>query len=184
MSKTSRSLDSETDQRAAEYVLGTLEGDARAEFGARLETEPLLRAAVQEWEERLAGLGNDQGAAGPPDGLWDKIDARIDALDPQSTMTIRAGRGEWSEIGPGVEWKILHVDQVCGQRSLLLKLAPGACYPAHDHSGVEECMIIEGDMIIGDLQLHAGDYHVAQAGTRHEAVTSEKGGLVFIRQAA
>ncbi len=184
MSKTSRPIDSETDQRVAEYVLGTLEGDARAEFAARLETEPLLRTAVQEWEERLAGLGSAPGVSLPTDDLWDKIDSRIDALDPQSTMTIRADRGEWSTIGPGVEWKILHVDQACGQRSLLLKLAPGACYPAHDHSSVEECMIIEGDMIIGDLQLHAGDYHVAQAGTRHGAVTSENGGLVFIRQAA
>ncbi len=45
-------------------------------------------------------------------------------------------------------------------------------------------MIIEGDMIIGGLQLHAGDYHMVEAGTRHQDVTSEGGGLVFIRHAA
>ena len=41
---------------AAEYVLGTLHGRARARFRRLLTHDVMLRHEVQDWERRLAGL--------------------------------------------------------------------------------------------------------------------------------
>lgn len=169
---------------ASEYVLGTLEGQTRAGFISRLARDPDLRALVAVWEERLSGLNADVGMAEPPAELWQKIERQIDKSGPPGTLTLRADAGRWKTIGPGVECKLLYSDKASGARSLMMRLAPGAVYPAHDHSSLEECVIVEGDMIVGDLQLRAGDYHAVQAGTRHAEVTSQNGGVVFLRYAA
>lgn len=176
--------DDTLDQLVSEYVLGTLDGKARMEFVKRLENDPGLGALVGAWEERLSGLNAGAGLAEPPEGLWQKIESKIDASEPSGTLTLRADAGRWRTIGPGVECKLLYSDKSSGARSMMMRLAPGAIYPAHDHTSLEECVIVEGDMIIGDLQLHAGDYHVVQAGTRHSEVTSQNGGVVFLRYAA
>ncbi len=172
------------DRLASEYVLGTLEGEARADFVIRLVSDPALRALVAVWEERLSSLNEDVNLDQPPARLWQKIEDRIEYLEPAGTRTLRAQAGRWKKVGPGVEIKLLYADKESGARSLMMRLAPGAIYPAHDHSALEECVIVEGDMIIGDLQLHAGDYHAVEAGTRHGEVTSQNGGVVFLRYAA
>ncbi|WP_282605455.1 cupin domain-containing protein [Pelagibius sp. Alg239-R121] len=191
MSKRDIPAYNELDRLASEFVLGTLHSDDRAGFLIKLDEDPQLRELVAQWEDRLALLEDRLAAtvdgsrdSEPAHSLWGRIESQIDALGPRKASTVRAESGNWREIGPGVEWKLLHLDKESGEKSLLLKLAPGAIYPAHEHSSVEECMIIEGDMIIGDLQLYSGDYHVVQPGTRHEDVTSQNGGLVFIRHAA
>ena len=183
---TGRDLKSDdtADRLASEYVLGTLEGEARADFVIRLVSDPALRALVAAWEERLSGLNGDAEIDQPPARLWRKIEDRIEYLEPAGTKTLRAEAGRWRKVASGVEIKLLYTDKESGARSLMMRLAPGAIYPAHDHSALEECVIVEGDMIIGDLQLHAGDYHAVQAGTRHGEVTSQSGGVVFLRYAA
>ena len=44
------------DKLAAEYVVGTLRGRARARFQALLRYDPDLRRIVEEWEARLTPL--------------------------------------------------------------------------------------------------------------------------------
>lgn len=41
---------------AGEYVLGTLTADERAAFASAMERDASLRAAVADWEARLAPL--------------------------------------------------------------------------------------------------------------------------------
>jgi anti-sigma factor ChrR (cupin superfamily) len=80
-----------------------------------------------------------------------------------------------------VKIKVLLVDQKADFQSFLLRLAPGCQLPAHDHRAIEECLLLEGDMIIGDRQYAIGDYHAALPGSRHALISSRDGGLVFIR---
>jgi hypothetical protein len=44
----------------------------------------------------------------------------------------------------------------------------------------EECLVIEGDLHFGDLELHAGDFHVALKGMIHPAARSVNGCLLYI----
>jgi len=155
---------------SAEYALGLLRGDARAEFSARLETDDQLRATVDYWQQTFAALdAAEQGDDRPPAGMFENILARIDAEGMQlpGTRTRRAEGAKWREIAPGVMSRVLHIDRANNRQSLLIRMAPGSVYHSHAHDADEEAFIVEGDLSFGDLKLGAGDYHIAGAFTRH-----------------
>jgi anti-sigma-K factor RskA len=65
------------DRLAAEYVIGTLRGRARARFEALQRYDPALRRIVAEWEERLTPLSAAAGELAPPARLWQAVARRI-----------------------------------------------------------------------------------------------------------
>lgn len=65
------------DRLAAEYVLGTLSGRARARFQALLRYDAGLRSLVAEWEARLTPLALAAGEIAPPPHVWRAISRRI-----------------------------------------------------------------------------------------------------------
>ncbi len=78
---------------AAEYVLGLLDAGERAEFEARLRSDPLLWGEVQAWHERLAVLAADVDVA-PPARVWRRVEARLFGI---STRGLRL----WQGLGVG-----------------------------------------------------------------------------------
>lgn len=62
---------------AAEYVLGTLRGKARARFELWLRSDPRLRAEVNAWQSRLSPLSQSAPSVAPRDAVWTAIEARI-----------------------------------------------------------------------------------------------------------
>src|SRR5262245_30852336 len=65
------------DKLAAEYVLGTLVGRARARFEALMRYDPGLRRLVAEWEARLVPLAHTAKEIAPPDRVWRALDRRM-----------------------------------------------------------------------------------------------------------
>ncbi|MDR3067639.1 MAG: anti-sigma factor [Comamonas sp.] len=65
------------DAQAGEYVLGTLGMVQRRAIEARLPFEPALRAAVDEWEQRLLPLTSLAEPVDPAASLWQRIAATI-----------------------------------------------------------------------------------------------------------
>jgi len=65
------------DKLAAEYVVGTLRGRARARFQALLRYDPDLRRIVAEWEARLTPLTAAAGEIAPPARVWQAVARRI-----------------------------------------------------------------------------------------------------------
>jgi quercetin dioxygenase-like cupin family protein len=176
--------DRDLDAQAGEYVLGTLGGDDRVAFEARLAGEADLRAAVDAWEVRLGGMLT---AAVKPEtpgtGVWARIDSALAARQAENFggVTVRADVGEWQPLAPGADIKVLWVDEAAHTRTFLLRLQPGAQVPAHPHPTTEECYVISGDMVIGETIFRTGDYHAALPGVRHPVLSSRSGGLIFIR---
>ncbi|NKB49407.1 MAG: cupin domain-containing protein [Alphaproteobacteria bacterium] len=171
------------DGLAAEYVLGTLDGDARRRFAEALARDPKLRARVADWERRLNGLGQGAAAVEPSAGLWANIDGALDALATErpSSVTIHAGEGAWEQLAEGIEKKTLYFDEMARSESYLLRVAPGAQLPSHKHRATEECIVLEGSFDIGDIHLKPGDFHVMEADTRHPVIYSAQGGVAYIR---
>lgn len=62
---------------AAEYVLGTLHGKARARFELWLRSDPQLRAEVAQWQSRLNPLTHAAPAVEPREAVWKAIEGRI-----------------------------------------------------------------------------------------------------------
>ncbi len=106
---------------------------------------------------------------------------------PKAThlATLRAADGEWIEAMPGAQFRLLHDDGngLDGLLSYLIKLEPGFEMKGHDHPFDEECLMLEGDLTLGDTTLNKGDFHFAVAGSTHGHVSSQKGCLAFIRGA-
>jgi len=65
------------DKLAAEYVIGTLRGRARARFDSLLRYDHDLRRIVAAWEARLTPLAAAAGDVAPPARVWQAISRRI-----------------------------------------------------------------------------------------------------------
>lgn len=103
---------------------------------------------------------------------------RADACGTPSD-TIRSDEGGWHLVRPKVQMKVLRRDS--DTVSFLLRLEAGGEIPAHDHQIEEECMVLEGEVTIGELTLSAGDYHLAHRGQPHGKLWSSRGALLFLR---
>jgi mannose-6-phosphate isomerase-like protein (cupin superfamily) len=174
--------DDSNDTLAAEYVLGTLTGEARARFEEALADDPQLDSLVAQWEQRLAPLNDHIIPMKPPAGLWDRIDLNIDAMTSPAAgaVSIRVDEGGWTRLVHGIDRKLLFTDPASGTETFLLRFAPGAWLPAHAHRLCEQCLMLEGDVRIGDETFGPGDFHAVPAGTPHPAIVSESGALVLI----
>lgn len=103
------------------------------------------------------------------------------AIPPPDTRTVRAASGAWNPLAPGVTIKLLRVDHDAGNMTAFIRMEPGSAFGAHQHLQNEECLVLEGEILIGAHCLHAGDMHVAAAGTQHSRVTSPRGALMLVR---
>jgi quercetin dioxygenase-like cupin family protein len=171
----------EAERLAGDYVLGVLAEPELSAFEAHLAHDPGLQRQVAAWERRLTPLAAVLPEVEPRASVWDQIEAALDAAGPPATVTVRAHEGQWRLLAPGLEIKLLLVDRDAGSQSFLLRLAPGCHLPAHDHHSAEECLLLEGDMRIGEHSYTTGDFHVALPGSQHPAITTRNGGVVFIR---
>ncbi len=99
----------------------------------------------------------------------------------QGLTTIQPNEGEWTPFSPKVTIKVLHRD--VNTQSYLLRLEPGAIVLPHVHGQDEECIVLEGEVQIGDLVVKQGAYHLAPRGVPHEPIRSEAGALLFLRGA-
>ena len=80
---------------------------------------------------------------------------------------------------PGVEMKTLLVDRESGVVTSLMKFAPGARLPDHEHVRIEQTYVLEGSLVCGEGECAAGDYVWRPAGSRHEAWAGPQGGLML-----
>jgi len=87
----------------------------------------------------------------------------------------------WVEVAEGVFRKDLCSDNACASR--IYRLEPGALIPEHAHLLDEECMMLEGEVFLGDILLRAGEYQLAPAGSLHSEVYSDVGATLFVRGA-
>ena len=82
---------------------------------------------------------------------------------------------EWEQVSPGIECKLLATDSERHRVSMLVRLAPGARYPAHTHADVEELHLLDGELWIDERMLLPGDYNYGAPGAHDERVWSETG---------
>ncbi len=143
------------------------------------EQESVLPAAL------AARLAEGLAPAAPPLGRLAAVKARVAARargEESGFVTVHAGAGRWVAIAPGVHSKLLHDDGA--MRSFLLRLEPGARLPSHGHAAEEACVVLEGSARLGEIEVRAGDFHLAHAGSVHGEVTTETGALLFLRAAS
>jgi anti-sigma-K factor RskA len=73
---------------AAEYVLGTLDGEERAQVEMMMSVDPEFKLVVEQWERRLGELHAMVGAVEPADEVWSKIRTAVTAIKPEAAMRL------------------------------------------------------------------------------------------------
>jgi hypothetical protein len=104
------------------------------------------------------------------------------AADSTTRHLVRPEDGTgWQPFGPGLAIKVLH--ESAGTMSYLLRLSPGAALPVHRHPVDEECVVLQGEVRIGDLRIGPGGYHLGRRDVLHDHLHSPAGALIFLRGA-
>jgi hypothetical protein len=169
------------DVLAVEYVLGLSRGDARRQIEEQMNSDAGMRSCVERWQEHFCGLDREAGQS-PPKELFEIVLARIDSEGTQlpGSVTVRGEEAGWAPLSEGVSCRLLREETNTGRQSMLIRMQPGAVYQPHPHDTDEECLVVEGDLSLGNLELHAGDFHVAFKGTLHPASHTVTGCLLHI----
>jgi anti-sigma factor ChrR (cupin superfamily) len=114
----------------------------------------------------------------PPTALQARLAQRIAAetgKEPVPPPAPQWREPDWEQVAPGIECKLLATDGERHRVSMLVRLAPGARYPAHTHAGVEELHLLDGELWIDERKLLPGDYNYGPPGASDERVWSETG---------
>jgi anti-sigma-K factor RskA len=119
---------------AAEYVLGTLHGQARRRFEHWMKSDPALRREVGRWEARLNPLNDTLPAVAPSPAVWKAIEARIaPSREP-------AGADQPSWLGSLAFWRWTSFVSA-GLASVLLAFVV-VTTGRSDPAGPEEAMVV------------------------------------------
>jgi anti-sigma factor ChrR (cupin superfamily) len=90
-----------------------------------------------------------------------------------------AGGAVWSPLLEGIDICRLHGDASSGPSAALLRYAPNARVPMHEHDGCERVFVLSGSQTDDAGVYPAGTMIVNPSGTRH-TVRSPEGCLVLV----
>jgi quercetin dioxygenase-like cupin family protein len=169
-------------QALASEVL-VVQGDVRLQGEAAvLPAESfVLTADATQW------AGSSRGALlyvrelhGAPAGLPAAEQTWWPAPGTPAVVLPAAGDG-WLPFSPGVHIKPLHGSEA--SMSLLARFEPGASVGAHSHGLDEDCIMLRGDLYLGDTLLREGEYQLAPVGTGHRGLASDGPSVLFFHGA-
>ena len=73
---------------AAEYALGTLDADERAQVETMMSVDKDFTAMVTAWEQKLGVLNQMVGSVEPRPEVWEKIRAAVGLSEPQAPLVL------------------------------------------------------------------------------------------------
>jgi hypothetical protein len=166
---------------ATDWVVGGAEPRARRALASDLLSDSRFATEVEALQRDLAPLAARGGEAAPLPGVWEAIDAALDAeaaVDAYSANR-RVDEAGWEARGPGVWRKRLWDDN-----TFLARIAPGHVFAAHTHDVIEHCVVVAGSMVVDGVRFGPGDYHAPAVGSRHASFGTPDGLLVLVRYEA
>jgi anti-sigma factor ChrR (cupin superfamily) len=109
-------------------------------------------------------------------------------LGPEASRMVRVADLPWEKTYfPGCEVKTLLVDRDSGLLTVLLRMAPGAVLPDHEHVLIEQTYVLEGRLVDRDgpdagLEVGPGEFVWRPAGSRHSAWCPDGGLMLAVFQ--
>lgn len=140
-------------------------------------------------DELLAGLRPEWPAPERAVALRARVLASI-AVAPRDDASLaqakaalqditRVAQQRWEERWPGIELCMLR--ETATSRSYLMRMQPGSVLPAHAHRQDEVSLILEGEALVGGVELlRPGDFQFMPAGVDHAAIHAPGGCIAFV----
>lgn len=110
------------------------------------------------------------------------------SLGPLASRLVQVDELPWEKTKfDGVETKTLLLDKPHGLLTALLRMAPGAILPDHQHVLIEQTYVLEGRLVDLDgpdagLTVGPGDFVWRPSGSRHSAWTPDGGLMLAVFQ--
>jgi quercetin dioxygenase-like cupin family protein len=162
------------------YALGSLDPEDLRDFETHLSTGcSQCQSRLRDTQMMLAVIPSTLTQVTPPASVRARLLERIDS-DKPGYVFIHANEGTWIQIVPGIFAKVLNMDTARQRVTALVRMAPGSGYADHEHTGVEEVLVLEGSCYCGGRLLRKGDYHRAEIGSIHLDTRTEEGSLMLV----
>jgi quercetin dioxygenase-like cupin family protein len=173
------------------YALDLLDPEERMWVEAQVLECPDLAAELASYQAAVGAIPYSAPIIPMATDLKDRLFLRLD-LDPIESVpelspaapemfAIKAAEMQWKPHRmEGVEFVLLSVDEPNRMRSLLVKVAAGITYPLHQHQGIEEIYMLEGELVINQEVYLAGDYIRSYPNSTH-APSTDTGCMFLIR---
>ena len=166
-------------EQACAYALQALPAGEEPEIEAHIASCPDCRRELESLRPAVDTFVSwPTDVLRPTESLQARLALRIAGETGKQPVLPPAGQWsepEWERVAPGIECKLLATDTERHRVSMLVRLAPGASYPAHTHAGVEELHLLDGELWIDERKLFPGDYNYGAPGASDERVWSETG---------
>jgi quercetin dioxygenase-like cupin family protein len=144
-------------------------------------TTPFETTDADLLEALADGVRPVELSAAQRESMRSRIQRRVTSEAPLKTRTIRSGEGDWVKVNELVMVKTLRLDREANSQTVMIRMLPGGVVVGHRHSQEEECLVVEGEIEIGEHRLFQGDMHIAAPGSVHVPITTRTGALLMIR---
>ena len=118
---------------------------------------------------------------GQPLSMFKEVLGGLLSKNHKESESFFSNDGDWVEVQNGLFQKDLWTEGTVASR--FFRIEPGTTIEGHYHPLDEECMMLSGDIFLGDILVQEGDYHLAPAGTEHLEIFSDTGALLYVRGA-
>jgi anti-sigma factor ChrR (cupin superfamily) len=177
------------------YALDLLDPEERLWVEAQVLACPDLAEELTSYQTAVGlmpyGAPAVPMAADLKDRLFDRLGLEpVEAVPttlPESPpdlkmFAIRSADLDWQPRRiEGVQAVVLFRDEITRTQHLVVKAAAGVVYPLHQHAGIEEIYMLEGELIIDDQVYLAGDYIRSYPNSIHAPFTNT--GCMFLIRA-
>jgi anti-sigma factor ChrR (cupin superfamily) len=186
-------LTDEIVERAALYALGALtQIEAQAFEDHLADGCAVCRRELDEYHFAVEGLALATADAKPSPEIRSRLlaslggnasdgvaaaeaDMALPLANLSPFVSMHADEDGWQEWSDGILYKPLYVDEASGLMTSIVRMSPGTGLPRHQHLGVEQFLILEGDCHVHGERLGPGDYHRALGGTIHDTTYTDHG---------
>lgn len=179
----------------SQLVRWTHEGELNLPAGAHVHECLVLQGSLQVMTPSAASkLGEQDYLLSPGQAqvwrasagtcvYWRRITAVVDNFGCAlaEPLFVQTASCEWEPLRQGVRIKPLFTQD--DRVSMLVAFDAGATVPAHPHSHGEECLMVGGDLFLGDVLLRSGDFQFAPRGSDHGELSSDVGCLLYFHGA-
>ena len=170
---------------AALFALGALPAEKARAVEQRLQSGcGFCAAQVERYAAVAEQLALSVVPVEPPPELRQRLLDGLAQWDRESQLEhmtiVRGTDAPWIKMPfPGVE-----IRQLIGDKTLMVRMQPGAVFPRHEHPEAEQCYVLEGSLTDSDgVTVYAGDFVVVSKGITHKPLHSVTGCTLFVAYA-
>jgi anti-sigma-K factor RskA len=95
---------------AAEYALGTLDADERAQVETMMSVDPDFVAMIEAWEQKLGTLNQMVGSVEPPPEVWDRIRTAAGLSGAQAPIVLPQPQPQRPPAAPAADRPVAAID--------------------------------------------------------------------------